>query len=304
MENIYNDKDLRQYDDLMAEMSIAEARRKYKGHVDVDAQWERFKRTRKTPRRVNLWMPVSVAVAACVALAVFFIGNSDELPAGVGLSCMDDGRMCLAVTHNMVYKHTLDDGSTVELQSGASLIYPEQFNGGERVVELRGEGVFDVISDKARPFKVVTDNAVVKVHGTRFCVMADSAQSHMVKLYEGSVTVYNHLLTDSVMLRPGDEVEVENMGDIVLASGVSMGISNEGIAYSDTQLRVILADVCKMYGVRLADTASPMLDLHVNFAAPHGISLDKLIERLNMLDAINLEIDGQVIRPIIQTQNQ
>lgn len=297
MKNIYNDDELRQYDDLIGDVKLAGARRKYKGRVDVDAQWERFSKKHQPSRRISLWASLTaVAAAACVAIAFFFLAGNSEFPDGVDLTRLGDGRMCLSVAHNAVYQHTLSDGSTVEIQSGSSLIYPEEFGGGERLVELAGEAVFDVTSDKTRPFRVVTSNATVKVHGTLFRVVALNAQSHTVQLLEGSVTVYSNLSADSVMMRPGDEVDVRNEGGITLASDVDMVITDGEVVYHDTELRVILADLCRTYDVTLEESDSPMLDLHINFAAPHGVTLQEMIERLNMLDAIRIETDEEVIR--------
>ena len=297
MKNIYNDDELRQYDDLIGDVKLAEARRKYKGRVDVDAQWERFSKKHQPSRRISLWASLTaVAAAACVAIAFFFMAGNSELPDGVDLTRLGDGRMCLSVAQNAAYQHTLSDGSTVEIQSGSSLIYPEEFGGGGRLVKLAGEAVFDVTSDKTRPFRVVTSNATVKVHGTLFRVVARDAQAHTVKLLEGSVTVYSNLSADSVMMRPGDEVDVRNEGGITLASDVDMVITDGEVVYHDTELRVILADLCRTYDVTLEESYSPMLDLHINFAAPHGITLQEMIERLNMLDAIRIETDEEVIR--------
>lgn len=84
---------------------------------------------------------------------------------------------------------TLADGSLVWLNSGSSLQYPEEF-GKERRVMLRGEGYFEVVSDKSNPFVVATDNFDVTATGTKFNVRSDDNNPVFeVTLLEGNVDV-------------------------------------------------------------------------------------------------------------------
>ena len=62
----------------------------------------------------------------------------------------------------------LADGSKVWLNSGSTLTFPSKFNGKKRMVELDGEGFFEVKSDKEHPFIVSTSKYQVKAVGTSF----------------------------------------------------------------------------------------------------------------------------------------
>lgn len=66
----------------------------------------------------------------------------------------------------------LPDGSKVWISNGTKLIYPEEFNGKNRIVELEGEGFFDVTQDKTHPFIVKIGQNRIKVLGTKFAVVA------------------------------------------------------------------------------------------------------------------------------------
>jgi ferric-dicitrate binding protein FerR (iron transport regulator) len=66
----------------------------------------------------------------------------------------------------------LPDGSKVWISNGTKLIYPEEFEGRNRIVELEGEGFFDVVHDKTRPFIVKIGQNRIKVLGTKFAVVA------------------------------------------------------------------------------------------------------------------------------------
>jgi len=68
----------------------------------------------------------------------------------------------------------LPDGSKVWINNGTKLVYPEKFNGKNRIVELEGEGFFDVLHDKTHPFIVKIGQNRIKVLGTKFAVLAYS----------------------------------------------------------------------------------------------------------------------------------
>ncbi|MFV0593364.1 MAG: FecR family protein [Draconibacterium sp.] len=67
---------------------------------------------------------------------------------------------------------TLPDGSVVWISNGSKLIYPENFTGNTRNVQLEGEGFFEVTHDKEHPFIVSVGKEKIKVLGTKFAVMA------------------------------------------------------------------------------------------------------------------------------------
>ena len=62
----------------------------------------------------------------------------------------------------------LSDGTTVLVNSGSKLTYPESFNGNTREVKLTGEAYFQVKSDQEHPFYVDLSGYKIKATGTRF----------------------------------------------------------------------------------------------------------------------------------------
>lgn len=69
----------------------------------------------------------------------------------------------------------LADGSTVWLNTHASLTYPENFTGQRREVRLEGNAFFEVAKDSLHPFIVTTDLYRVEVLGTSFCINTDNS---------------------------------------------------------------------------------------------------------------------------------
>jgi ferric-dicitrate binding protein FerR (iron transport regulator) len=84
----------------------------------------------------------------------------------------------------------LSDGTSVWLNSGSSIKYPDRFVGNKRIVELKGEAYFEVQSDLKKPFIVETSSLSVKATGTKFNVSGyTSADKVEVTLVSGKVEV-------------------------------------------------------------------------------------------------------------------
>ena len=95
----------------------------------------------------------------------------------------------------------LADGSKVWLNSGSTLTFPSKFNGKKRLVELDGEGFFEVKSDKEHPFIVSTSKYQVKAVGTSFNIYdyQDSPQFEAT-LLNGKVEVTTNAKKSSVVI--------------------------------------------------------------------------------------------------------
>ena len=66
----------------------------------------------------------------------------------------------------------LSDGSTVHLNYGSKIKYPQYFRGNTREIRLMGEGYFEVAHQPEKPFVVKTARLNVRALGTKFNVSA------------------------------------------------------------------------------------------------------------------------------------
>lgn len=114
------------------------------------------------------------------------------------------------------YKVTLADGSQVWLNAGSSLKYPTAFHGNDRVVEINGEGYFEVAPDKTKPFRIFAHGTEVKVLGTKFNLKAYEADKQVTTtLVTGAVAIQHG--SASMNIKPnqqavvvGDNIEIKN----------------------------------------------------------------------------------------------
>lgn len=150
------------------------------------------------------------------------------------------------------YKVQLPDGSQVWLNAASSLKYPTAFGTSERIVELKGEGYFEIAKDKTKPFKVkLADGSEVKVLGTHFNIMAyENEKSKDVTLLEGRVEITKGINEQS--LAPGQQGRIIS-SKIILVNSVDtdqvIGWKNGQFIFQDADIQSIMRQVARWYDV-------------------------------------------------------
>lgn len=110
---------------------------------------------------------------------------------------------------------TLADGTKIWLNAGSQLSYPVNFTGDSREVFLSGEAFFDVKTDPAKPFHVITGDIKIRVTGTRFNVTSyANDQSTQAVLISGKIdAAKNKRFARSMELEPGERVVYNKQED-------------------------------------------------------------------------------------------
>ena len=139
----------------------------------------------RSRRRRNIISAFAIAASLAIVASVTFTLTRKEYSVSP-LDCTGN----LVADYGQISSVTLEDGTLVHLNSGSTLLYPESFNDGSRIVYLTGEGNFDVAKDPSRPFIVKTAHMDVQALGTSFCVRSFAGE-HTVRttLKEGKVKV-------------------------------------------------------------------------------------------------------------------
>lgn len=112
----------------------------------------------------------------------------------------------IEVPYGKMFDIELSDGTIVHLNSGSKMRYPIQFiKGQNREVSITGEGYFEVVTDKAHPFVVNSDDMTIEVLGTKFNISTYKDERAVeAVLVEGSIKMTNpHAAADAVILTPG-----------------------------------------------------------------------------------------------------
>lgn len=202
------------------------------------------------------WNPWKLATAGLVAAA---------LVAGVAVLEGSGGQsQDLSTPAGQRGSFTLSDGTRVELNANTSITVD---NGrSERRVHLsNGEAFFVVSKDKSRPFTVDTPAGTVRVTGTIFNVLTESASQLDVTVVEGSVQVRpddaaGALSANPTVLGLGDVLSAEN-GVVTVAAKSATDIDDD-LAWRQGQivckampLSTALARFSHFYGRTMTATA-------------------------------------------------
>ena len=159
---------------------------------------------------------------------------------------LDPVKMTYSATAKGKMMHVvLSDGTSVWLNEGSKLKYPEKFNRNERVVELtEGEAYFDVVHNQ-KPFVVLSKGIKTQVLGTAFNIRSYTFLKNLqVTVSRGKVAVSQKQnqgnKTEQVMLLPNERVSIDSENgkfnkDSVSAESLSnwnggyFGFSNESL---------------------------------------------------------------------------
>ena len=103
---------------------------------------------------------------------------------------------------------TLPDGTLIHLNSGTTIIYPQNFSMKNRTVYLSGEAFFSVTKNKLKPFIVHSGGVDIQVLGTKFNVNSYPSSRYITTtLEEGSVKVYKkNLDAKAITLKPNEQL--------------------------------------------------------------------------------------------------
>jgi len=197
------------------------------------------KRALSDKKQRKIITPVFSRIAAIfllgILLSVFAYRHNflrqDERMASINETA---GMQQVAVPAGRSAELLLSDGTRVWLNSRSRLVFPDSFGDDSRVVQLYGEGFFEVTPDLERPFIVETERYSVRVLGTEFNVKAyDTAKSFEISLLSGSVEINLANESDNLLLKPHQCAIIAN-NEVKLTSFDSNNfLWREGILYID-----------------------------------------------------------------------
>ncbi|HST57245.1 MAG TPA: FecR domain-containing protein [Longimicrobium sp.] len=150
----------------------------------------------------------------------------------------------------------LSDGTRVLLGPGSRLTLAAGYGGRTREVELRGEALFDVPHDDARPFTVHAGGAHVRDIGTTFSVEADSGGGVRVVVTDGAVALRAGADAggDEMVLRQGERGVLPEGGtraQRAAATADDLAWTRGELVFRDASITDVAAEVRRWFGVEL-----------------------------------------------------
>lgn len=171
-----------------------------------------------------------------------------------------------AVTYNTLttprggqYQLTLPDGTQVWLNAASSLHFPTSFAGSSRVVELTGEGYFEVAPLPGKPFLVKVNGTEIAVLGTHFNVMAyTNEQAMAVTLLEGAVNVSRNGVVKK--LQPGQQARIPANNNITITNvDISEAVAwkNGFFIFDRADIATVMRQLERWYDIEVVYEGTP-----------------------------------------------
>ena len=189
-------------------------------------------------------------------------------------------------------KMTFPDGTVVWLNAGSSLKYSNKYNTDDRVVELEGEGYFEVAKKKKIPFVVHTRGYDVVVKGTKFNVTAYPEDSNITTtLMEGAVELLKE--KQRIAMKPCESVTLNVVsGKFTLTKvnpDVSKAWSENRIEYDNISLRELAAKLSRQYDVKIHLLTEEVGDKRFSISLRNQETIGEVMSALKEIIPIQVE---------------
>ena len=160
------------------------------------------------------------------------------------------------------------DGSIVKLNGGSRISYSQGYGVDSRIVNIEGEGYFEVKKDSTKPFIVNSANIIVKVLGTKFnfCDYPKETQA-LVALDEGKVNMTCIESKQEITLLPNQHVVFDKKtGAMTLLDTKTLANKCQWtkgiIAFNGESLKDIAAVLERCYSIKFKISPSKQNSLH------------------------------------------
>jgi ferric-dicitrate binding protein FerR (iron transport regulator) len=196
-------------------------------------------------------------------------------------------------------KIVLPDGSSVYLNGNSSIRYTKSFNKRTRDIRLTGEAFFEVAPDKTKPFRILANNACIKVLGTSFNVNASGNHGNLVEVYVSTGLVELSEAGDdahSILLRPGNIGRLEankitahktvNENCIAWKTGI--------MTFNETRLSEVTPVLNKVYNVQII-IREPGVDTTRITGSYSDDTLDRVLEVICKQNHLTVEKSDNMI---------
>lgn len=197
-------------------------------------------------------------------------------------------------------KMSLPDGTLVWLNAGSCMVYSQGFGVDNRIVELAGEGYFEVKPNEKIPFQVGTKNLRVKVLGTKFNFRdyPDDAEA-IVTLSEGKVALNNLLKKGeeaflvvnerAVLNKKNGEMQVESS-----TASIAVQWTNGYLFFDEELLSDIAKELERSYNVEIHITSDSLntCRFYGNFIRREQ-SIEEVLDALSATQKIHYTIEGR-----------
>lgn len=210
----------------------------------------------------------------------------------------------LVVPEGTEYSLQLSDGTNVHLNAGSTLIFPSIFGKDARVVELSGEGYFDVTHSNI-PFIVKNKSMDVRVLGTTFNMTAYPEDPMVTTtLLTGKVAVTCHSQTDSTtqttILTPGLQARFQPHEGVLQVDSVDVEEQTAWrrgeFAFEDVKLGNIMTIIGRSFALNVTFDTPELQDIKCFISIQRDKGYEEILKIIHIATGVNFKKDGNNIR--------
>lgn len=210
----------------------------------------------------------------------------------------------LVVPEGTEYSLQLSDGTNVHLNAGSTLIFPSVFGKDARVVELSGEGYFDVTHSNI-PFIVKNKSMDVRVLGTTFNMTAYPEDPMVTTtLLTGKVAVTCHSQTDSTtqttILTPGLQARFQPHEGVLQVDSVDVEEQTAWrrgeFAFEDVKLGNIMTIIGRSFALNVTFDTPELQDIKCFISIQRDKGYEEILKIIHIATGVNFKKDGNNIR--------
>lgn len=249
--------------------------------------WERFSQFQR----------VAAIIIFTLALSVLYSGlrvEEPQTPAYVAVNMLSK-----SAAYGEKLNFRLPDGTTVWLNSGTRIEYPESFDSTVRMVRLYGEAFFDVKPDVNQPFQVVSENLITTALGTSFNINSNDREVLQIALVTGEVSIENSLTEEKLLLVPGQilEYRMEAKSGSVgsFSEGEVLAWKNGTLVFQNASFAEVTHELERWYGVEIKVAGKPTVDW--NFSGRFSNqNLDVVLTSMSYIEDFRFELNDKKLR--------
>ncbi|MFA5326846.1 MAG: FecR domain-containing protein [Prolixibacteraceae bacterium] len=299
-----NDENLKEYNDFVA-IWIKSGSMKMPTLVNEQNAFSNILKETGIHSSRKRWINLAVQVAAVLILSIIFSGVYPFLRNDRNNSLTFNQPIYQEVkaAFGTQAKVELADGTTVYLNSGSKLRFPETFSNQElRKVSLDGEGYFAVTKNPKQSFVVEVNNLNIKVLGTTFNVDAYHENEDIkVALIEGSILLEGKTEDGSeelLNLSPNQVATLNRTDHSLSKTGVTNMSKytdwiNGKIVFVNDPIETVVIKLGKWYNVDIT-IADKKLSNYSFTATFIDESLEQILDVLSLTSSMTYKIESSV----------
>jgi|WetSurMetagenome_2_1015567.scaffolds.fasta_scaffold02309_4 transmembrane sensor len=268
----------------------------------VDKAWENLEYQLRIRESISIPIQSHVhrkwkQIVSIAAVLIFLLVGSFCLKFALSSGVTENYFVCQA-PYGSKTRVFLPDGTSVWLNAGSTIKYSNKFNFKNRLVELNGEGYFEVSKHNGATFTVHTRGYNVVVKGTKFDVSAYSDDSYVLtSLFEGKVEIDCKQIKTNIV--PGQSAMFDLKTGRLTLNKMNVDQSKSWIEnkidFDDITVKELIKKLSRQYAVNIQLKSEKIGALRICISLRNKETIEEVMKGLKQVIPIKVKHNGKNI---------